>query len=383
MAVERKFFRPPVGHSFLFGLRGTGKSTWLLNALPSALWVDFLSPAQQRTYAARPERLRELVAANPGENDVVIDEVQRVPELLTVVHQLIERPHCPRFVLTGSSSRKLKRAGVDLLAGRATLRIMHPFMAAELGSRFSLDAAIEVGLLPIVWDARDPADTLNSYVGLYVQQEVQAEGLIRNTGAFHRFLEAISFAHGAVLNVSEVARECAVSRKTVEGFVEIVEDLLLAFRVPVFTKRAKRHMAAHTKFYFADAGVFRSLRPAGPLDQPEEIRGGALEGLVAQHLRAWLSYSGSSASLYYWRTRAGSEVDFVVYGKDEFWALEVKHSRRVRQGDLRHLKRFREDYPQARTRLAYGGDERLEIDGTLCLPAEELLREIVPGRSLP
>ncbi len=121
----------------------------------------------------------------------------------------------------------------------------------------------------------------------------------------------------------------------------------------------------------------------GPPDQPEEIRGGALEGLVAQHLRAWLSYSGSSASLYYWRTRAGSEVDLVVYGKDEFWALEIKHSRRVRQGDLSHLKRFREDYPEARTRLAYGGDERLEIDGTLCLPAEELLREIVPGRSLP
>ena len=383
MAIERKFFRPPAGHSFLFGLRGTGKSTWLRSALPNAVWVDFLSPAQQRLYAARPERLHELVAANPGAEDVVIDEVQRVPELLTVVHQLIERPDCPRFVLTGSNSRKLKRAGVDLLAGRATFRLMHPFMAAELGPEFSLDAALEVGLLPIVWDARDPADTLNSYVGLFVQQEVQTEGLVRNTGAFHRFLEAISFAHGAPLNVSEVARECAVSRKTVEGYVEIVEDLLLAFRVPVFTKRAKRHMAVHPRFFFADAGVFRSLRPAGPLDRPEEIRGAALEGLVAQHLRAWLSYSRSSASLYYWRTRAGSEVDFVVYGGDEFWALEVKHSRRVRPADLRHLKRFREDYPQARPRLAYGGAERLEIDGILCLPAEELLREIVPGQPLP
>ena len=243
--------------------------------------------------------------------------------------------------------------------------------------------ALEVGLLPIVWDARDPADTLSAYVGLHVQQEVQAEGLIRNTGAFHRFLEAISSAHGAILNVSEVARECAVSRKTVEGYVAIVEDLLLAFRISVFTKRAKRHMAAHPKFFFADAGVFRSLRPTGPLDRPEEARGGALEGLVVQHLRAWLSYSGSSSSLYYWRTRAGSEVDFVVYGEDEFWALEVKHSRRVRHADLRRLKRFREDSPQARLRLAYGGDERLERDGVLCLPAEELLREIVPGHSLP
>ncbi len=383
MAIERKFLRLSAGHCFLFGLRGTGKSTWLHRALPNALWIDLLSAAQQRLYATRPERLRELVAANPGPDDVVIDEVQRVPELLTVVHQLIEQPECPRFVLTGSSSRKLKRAGVDLLAGRAALRLMHPFIAAELGPRFSLDAALEVGLLPIVWAARDAADTLSSYVGLSVQQEVQAHGLVRNTGAFYRFLEAISFAHGATLNVSEVARECAVSRKTVEGYVEILEDLFLAFRVPVFTKRAKRHMAVHPRFFFADAGVYRSLRPAGPLDRPEEARGAALEGLVAQHLRAWLSYSRSSASLYYWRTRAGSEVDFVVYGKDEFWALEVKSSRRVRPADVRHLKRFREDYPQARLRLAYGGDERLEIDGILCLPAEVLLREIMPGRPLP
>lgn len=383
MAIDRKFFRLPAGHSFLFGLRGTGKSTWLHSALPNAVWIDLLSPAQQRLYAARPERLRELVAAKPGTDDVVIDEVQRVPELLTVVHQLIERPECPRFALKGSSSRKLKRAGVDLLAGRATLRLMHPFIAAELGPRFSLDAALEVGLLPIVWDARDPADTLRSYVGLSVQQEVQTQGLVRNAGAFYRFLEALSFAHGETLNVSEVARECAVSRKTVEGYLEIVEDLFLAFRVPVFTKRAKRQMAAHPRFFFADTGIFRSLRPAGPLNRPEEAGGAALEGLVAQHLSAWLGYSRSSADLYYWRTRAGSEVDFVVYGRDEFWALEVKHSPRVRPADLRHLKRFRQDYPEARPRLAYRGAERLEIDGILCVPADELLREIVPRRPLP
>lgn len=216
-----------------------------------------------------------------------------------------------------------------------------------------------------------------------MQQEVQAEGLVRNAGAFHRFLEAISFAHGAALNVSEVARECAVSRKTVEGFVEIVGDLLLAFRVPVFTKRARRQTAVHPKSFLADVGVYRALRPAGPLGRPEEVRVGALEGLVAQHLRAWLSYSNSSARLHCWRTRAGSEVDFVVYGEDEFWALEVRHSRWAKRSDLRPLKSFGEDYPQARLRLAYGGDERLEVDGILSLPVEELLRRIVPGRSLP
>lgn len=382
MAIGRVFFHPPQGHFFLFGPRGTGKSTWLRAALPHAVRVDLLAPAQQRQYAARPERLREL-AAGRGASDLVIDEVQRVPELLTVVHQLIEEPGSPRFVLTGSSARKLKRTGVDLLAGRAVVRSMHPFMAAELGDRFDLLSALDHGLLPLIWDADDPADTLSAYAGLYVQQEVQAEGLVRDLGAFHRFLEAISFSHAAVLNTSDVARECSVRRKTVEGFIEIVEDLLLAFRLPVFARRARRQVTAHPKFYFADAGVFRSLRPAGPLDRPEETRGAALEGLVAQHLRAWVDYSGADALLSFWRTRAGSEVDFVLYGHDLFWALEVKHAARIRPADLRSLKAFARDYPEARVRLAYLGEDRLQIDGILCLPVTELLREIVPGSPLP
>ena len=382
MAVARKFFHPPAGHFFLFGPRGTGKSTWLREAFPDAVRIDLLAPAQQHLYAARPERLRELAAA-PGAADLVIDEVQRVPELLTVVHQLMEEPGGPRFVLTGSSARKLKRAGVDLLAGRAVVRAMHPFLAAELGERFDLPAALAHGLLPLVWDAADRADTLRAYAGTYVRQEVQSEGLVRDLGAFHRFLEAISFSHAAVLNTSEVARECAVRRKTVEGFIEIVEDLLLGFRLPVFTRRARRQVTAHPKFYFADAGVFRSLRPAGPLDRPQEVRGAALEGLVAQHLRAWIDYSQSGATLSFWRTRAGSEVDFVLYGPDLFWALEVKHAARLRPADLGPVKRFAADYPEARVRLAHLGAERLLIDGVLCLPLDELLRAIVPGAPLP
>ena len=381
MAIPRAFFRPPSGHFFLFGPRGTGKSTWLETAFPRAARIDLLDPAQQRRYAARPERLRELAAVGP--TDLVIDEVQRVPELLTVVHQLMEAPGAPRFVLTGSSARKLKRAGVDLLAGRAVVRTMHPFLAAELGGRFDLEAALDHGLLPLIWDAADPADTLSAYAGMYVRQEVQAEGLVRDLGAFHRFLEAVSFSHAAVLNASEVARECAVRRKTVEGFLGILEDLLLAFRLPVFARRARRRLTAHPKFYLADAGVFRSLRPMGPLDRPEEARGAALEGLVAQHLRAWVDYSGAAAALSFWRTRAGAEVDFVLYGPDLFWALEVKHASRIRPADLRSLRRFAQDYPEADLRLAYLGRERLQIGPVRCLPLTDLLPAIVPGAPLP
>lgn len=378
-----RFFRAPSSHFFLFGPRGTGKSTWLRQAFPAALWVDLLRPEVHREYAARPERLRQLVAGNPERTVVVIDEVQKAPILLDVVHDLIEQRAGPQFILTGSSSRKLKREGVDLLAGRALLRALHPFLAAELGERFHLETALTQGLVPLVWGSPEPAEVLKAYVALYLREEVQMEGLVRRFESFARFLESVSFSHAAVLNVSEVARECQVGRKSVEGYLEILEDLLLAFRIPAFTKRAQRNLTAHPKFFWFDAGVFVAMRPAGPLDRPEEIAGAALEGLVAQHLRAWIDYSGEDASLSFWRTRSGNEVDFVVYGRQGFWALEVKHSAMIRPADLRGLKAFREDYPEAKLRLLYRGDEAREVDGILCLPCERFLRELVPGKPLP
>lgn len=382
MAMIPRFFRDPDTHFFLFGPRGTGKSTWLAQAFPNAVVVDLLAPDLQRRYQARPERLRELIDGNPAAEVLVIDEVQKVPTLLDVVHQAIEKSGLPRFVLTGSSARKLKRSGVDMLAGRAVLRSLHPFLASELGQQFDLEGALERGLLPLVWDSQRPEDVLSAYVALYIQQEVQQEGIVRNIGNFSRFLEAVSFSHASVLNTAEVGREAEVSRKTVEGYIEILEDLLLAFRLPVFSKRAKRKVTAHPKFYWFDAGVYRSVRPAGPLDRPEEIAGAALEGLVAQHLRAWIDYSPDDFTLGFWRTRRGVEVDFVVYGTTGFWAIEVKHTRTIRSSDLRALKTFREDYPEAVTRLLYRGTETLEIDGVRCMPCEAFLRGVVPGDPL-
>ena len=203
-----------------------------------------------------------------------------------------------------------------------------------------------------------PPDSLAAYASLYLEQEVQLEGWARDVGRFTRFLEAISFSHGAVLSVANVARECEVERKTVAGYLEVLEDLLLCFRVPVFTRRARRRTTVHPKFYFFDAGVFRALRPAGPLDRPEEIEGAALEGLVAQHLRAWVAYSDREAELFFWRTRAGTEVDFVVYGEAGFWAIEVKNSARIRPQDLRALEAFAADYPECEPLLLYRGEER-------------------------
>jgi hypothetical protein len=213
-------------------------------------------------------------------------------------------------------------------------------MAGELGAAFSLPEALHLGLVPGVRAAPDPDAALAAYVSLYLREEVQAERLVRNVGDFARFLEAISFSHGAQLNVANVARECEVGRKTVEGYVSVLEDLLIAERLPPFTKRARRALATHPKLYYFDAGVYRSIRPSGPLDRPEEIEGAALEGLVWQHLRAWRGWGRPAwRELAFWRTRRGSEVDFVLESERELAAIEVKNAARVREADLRSLVR--------------------------------------------
>jgi predicted AAA+ superfamily ATPase len=206
------------------------------------------------------------------------------------------------------------------------------------------------------------------------------EGIIRNIGAFNRFLEAVSFSHGSTINISEVARECQVKRKTVDNYLAVLDDLLLSFRVPIFSRRAKRHLITHPKFYYFDSGVFRSLRPTGPLDSPQEIDGGALEGLIAQHLRAWIAYSDKPCNLYYWRTKSGVEVDFILYGQNTFLALEVKNASRIKNKMLKGLITFQTDYPEAQALLLYRGNERLLINNILCLPCEQFLKNLIPGQ---
>ena len=376
MATIRRFLRPPAGHFFLFGPRGTGKSTWLAQEFPDALRLDLLAPDVLRTYQARPERLRERIAAEPGVNTVVIDEVQKAPQLLDVVHSLVEERAGPRFVLTGSSARKLRHGAANLLGGRLVAAQMPPFLAAELGDAFDLQRALQIGLVPLMWQAPDPAATLAAYASLYLQEEVQAEALVRQVGDFARFLEVISFSQGSLLNLAALAREAEIPRKRAESYLGILEDLLLGYRLPVFQRRAQRQLVQHQKFYLFDAGVFRSLRPRGPLDAPEEIDGMALEGLVAQHLRALCQLRADGTSLSFWRTRAGLEVDFVLYGPDVFMAVEVKRSARVHRRDLSALRAFREDYPEATCCLVSFAPEPLVIDGIRCEPLDPWLRAL-------
>jgi predicted AAA+ superfamily ATPase len=382
MIIIKRFFQGPKSCYFLFGPRGTGKTTWLKQNCKSRLTIDLLEPVSFRRYKARPERLRELVEGNPDKKIVIVDEIQKVPELLDVVHVLMEEKPELQFILTGSSARKIKQKGVDLLGGRAIVRSLHPFMASELKDKFNLEISLKKGLIPLIFSAKDPEDTQNAYITLYLKEEIQMEGLVRNIGNFARFLEAISFSHGSILNVSNVARECEVERKTVEGYIDVLYDLMVAYSLPVFTKKAKRAVIQHPKFFFFDTGVFKTLRPSGPLDRPGEIEGPALEGLVAQHIRAWIDYSQSSCRLYYWRTKAGTEIDFIVYGKEGFWAIEVKNTRNIRKNDLRPLKTFHQDFPDCTPMFVYRGDEKMLIDDILCVPCETFLKSIEPSQPL-
>jgi len=370
-----RLLQPPLKQSFfLFGPRGVGKTAWAHEQFPDALFFDLLDYQTYTQLLAAPQRLGDQIPQG-YKGWVVVDEIQRVPELLNEVHRLIELRRL-RFVLTGSSARKLRQRGVNLLAGRALTRHLHPLMASELGSDFDLKRALRWGCLPLACTSEKPQDYLNSYAATYLREEVQQEGFARNIGAFGRFLEAASFSQGSVLNMAAVARECAVSAKVVEDYFSILEDLLIAVRLPVFTKHAKRRLIAHSKFYYFDAGVFQAVRPRGPLDATEQIHGAALETLFLQQARALNDYRDLGYRLHYWRTATGEEVDFVLYGERGLRAFEVKMAQNIRSDDLRGLLSFRTDFPQAKAYLLYLGNRRWHDRGVEVLPFADCVTQL-------
>ncbi|MEW6367234.1 MAG: DUF4143 domain-containing protein [Acidobacteriota bacterium] len=363
------------GHSFfLFGPRGTGKTTWLKQRCGDAVFIDLLDADVYQSLLAHPGRLADFVPRN-HRGWVVVDEVQRAPEILNEVHRMIEARGW-RFVLTGSSARRLRRGGVNLLAGRAHTYRMFPLVAGELGDDFDLRKSLLYGHMPAIFSEPAPRDYLASYVKTYLREEVLQEGLTRNIASFVRFLETASFSQASTLNTAEIAREAGIDRRTVGYHFDLLEDLLLGFRVPVFTRRAKRRMAAHPKFYFFDVGVYRQLRPSGPLDTPEEIEGAALESLVMQELLAMNEYSASEYSISYWRTSTGAEVDIVAYGRRGLVAIEVKRGARLSRRDAAGLRLFKEDYPSARCYLFYGGSHREYWDEIEVWPVEDAIRSL-------
>ncbi len=341
---------------------------------PGALHFDLLESDYYHQLLARPQLLDDLIPTT-YRDWVVLDEIQKVPELLNEVHRLIERRKL-KFALTGSSARSLRKKGVNLLAGRAVTKHLFPLTVQESKKDFDLAHALKFGMLPSVFGNSHSSSYLASYVRTYLKEEVQQEGLVRNLPAFARFLESATFSQGSVLNMSEVARDCGIHRKVVADYFVILEDLLLACRVPVFTKKAKRDLLTSEKFFFFDNGVYRELRPRGPLDSTEGLEGVSLETLLFQEIRALNEYLGLGYGIYYWRTKQKQEIDFVLYGKAGLIAIEVKRSNKPRGDDLDALRLFKSDYPMARCFLAYGGTKRFIQSDIECVPYEDFLRKL-------
>lgn len=359
---------------FLFGPRGTGKTTWIKSHVHDLVYIDLLDAECFADLLANPGRLLNMIPSN-FRGWVVIDEVQRVPECLNTVHQLIESQRI-KFILTGLSARKLRKSGTNLLAGRAHTYHMYPLTSLELGDNFVLEQSLQFGHLPAVFSQKSPNQFLHAYIHTYLKEEILQEGLARNLGAFSRFLEAASFSQGVQLNMSKIAQDVGITRRTVADYFSILEDLLIAYRVPVFDKRAKRRLVSHDKFYFFDVGVFRAIRPSGPLDSPEEIDGAALETLFLQELIALNHYRQLNFDLYYWRTHHGTEVDFVAYGKGGLFAFEIKRSSRFDERELKGLKQFSEDYPMARCFYLYGGTRTEYYGNITVLPFETAIKAL-------
>ncbi len=366
---------------FLFGPRGTGKTTWLREKLPGALWKNLLLDDVYLPLLGDRSSLRaEVEALAPG-SWVVIDEVQRIPGLLNEVHDLIARhgERC-KFAMSGSSARKLRRMDVNLLAGRAIERRMLPFCSEELGKDFDLARALTHGLLPpVVGKPGYAADILSAYVGTYLQQEIQQEALVGDIGSFHRFLKVAGLMNGEFLNVSAIARDAAVARTTVERYFEILEDTLVAVRLPSWQPRLKVRERSAPKFYLFDTGIARALtgRVRDPLSDLEV--GKLLETLVLHELRAAVAYQDCGGELCYWRSSGGREVDFVWRRAEKGVAVEVKAAARWQRSYGRAMQELASAGCVQRCFGVYRGTQTLKDGAVLVLPCREFLRRLHAG----
>ena len=381
-AVHR-LLPPPTRSTFLFGPRGTGKSTYAKQAFPDALAIDLRAGPVARALVAAPERLHDTIDGAAPETWVVIDEVQRVPALLDIVHQRMDREPRRRFLLTGSSARSLHRAGVNLLGGRAGRRIMPPFLAAELAGAFNLSVAQRIGLLPVVWTADDPAQALADYATIAVLDEVRAEAAVRQLAGFTRALEQLALSHGSIISPTAIAQHADVKKSTVVDWIDLLESMFLVSRLHVYTTRpSRRALAAQPKFYFADTGIAMTLRPNDAARAMPDAVGAAREGLVYQHLAAWCSTT-RDARLSTWRTTGGLEVDFVVDAGDALIAIEVKSGSTLRPADRRGLLAFHDEFPDARLLVLTDGAIPERQGPIQAVPLESFLRQVVPGDVLP
>jgi len=325
---------------FLWGARQTGKSTLLKTLFPDALWFDLLISSEYKRLSAKPDILRETVLANVNIQPVIIDEIQRIPDLLNEVHWLISN-HNVRFILSGSSARKILRSGSNLLGGRALRYELYPLVSAEIPD-FDLMRAINNGLLPRHYDATNPQRMISAYIGNYLHDEIVTEARLRNAGTFARFLEVAALTNGEMVNYTNIASDCGVSATTVKEYFQILEDTLIGRYLPSFQKRPKRRVITAPKFYLFDVGIANNLLTRGRIELGTELFGKAFEHFIYQEIYAHSRYSENEYPICYWRTASQLEIDFVL--GDHEVAIEVKATEQVSERHYRGLKAFIEEY---------------------------------------
>ena len=364
-------------------MRGVGKSTWARAAFPDAVYVDLLDERLYQDLLGDPSLFEQSLGHLETDGWVVVDEVQRLPSLLNDVHRIIETRRL-RFALLGSSARKLKAAGVNLLAGRAIRKTMFPLTAAELGPVFDLDKVLRHGSIPLVWTSETPRDVLEAYVRLYLREEIRAEALVRNLPGFVRFLPVAALLNGQVVNVAGIARDTGVARTTVQGYLDILEDTLLVFRLPAYEAKLRVRERKLPKLYWVDPGVVRAVkRQLGGVAAEE--RGPLLESWVLTTLRAHAETQELYDRIFYWAPhRTDSEVDLLLQRGRELLAIEVKATDRYHTGLLKGLRALDELPRLVRRVLVYTGRRSFRsADGIEIWPARRFASMVAAGELWP
>lgn len=361
---------------FFFGARQTGKTTLLTQLFPEARYYDLLKSEEFERLSRRPQLLREELQVLPDNSLVIIDEIQKLPMLLDEVHWLMVNRGL-RFVLTGSSARKLRRKGVNLLGGRAIVNNFYPLVSAEIPD-FDLDRAVNNGMLPRHYLVADATKRLGGYIGLYLQTEIVEEAIVRNLPSFSRFLEAAALTSGEMLVYSNVAADCGVSAVTAKAYFDILVDTLFGYVVPAYTKTVKRKLIQAPKFYLFDVGVANYLMHRSHLKQGSPEYGHAFEHLIMQEMVAYLGYHGRQQELSYWRTGTGIEIDAVL--GDATVGVEIKSTSEVKDNQLKGLRSFGQDYPNARLIVVSNDLYRRQKDKIEIIPVKEFLADLWAGK---
>ena len=362
--LEKKSF-------FLFGPRGTGKTTLIQRTLPDVTIIDLLEIKTYREYLKNPS----IISQQKLKPIVVIDEVQKLPEILDEVHRLIEAQRLT-FLLTGSSARKLKRGGANLLAGRAWWAEMFPLTSAEIPD-FDLLTYLNRGGLPAVYPSEDYVEELRAYTALYLKEEIQDEALTRKVVQFSEFLDLMALSNGEEISYQSLAGDCGVSPNSIKNYIQVLEDTLVAFQLKAFTKTRKRKAISRSKMYLFDIGVTNSLANRGDILENSELFGKAFEHFIMMEVRAFLSYYRKNIRMCYWRSTSRFEVDLIL---DNRWGIEIKSAASIQDKHLKGIRALKEEgIIQSFAVVSCDRCERQTQDGISIFPWKLFLKKLWNG----